>query len=559
MSVPEDSVSSGGSPGCDLRAGPILGVVGGGSAPSESPRRPADSLPGGRRAAAAGLVGAVVLLAATAVLHTFVRAVPFLPLVLAQAVVRAAPGGFATFFIERLGHWALRLAVTGTVVAFLLSGAALGLFISWLARFVRAVPVAGVLGFLPLWVVSVAVYPSPASQTLGRLPFAFASLPLYVLGGLAAAWTFVRLEKAIVRQEPDPTRRLVLRSLWWGAAAVLLGVADLGRLIYRRPDPGRELLHLANVRRATEPPSSAGDAAFSGIPGLTAEVTPNEAFYVVDEEIIDPDIDESVWRLGVGGLVAHPFHLGYGELRQLPAVERYQTLECISNEVGGDLESTAKWVGVPLPEILDRARVGRGAVEVVFRASGGYSDSLSIEQAMDPSTLIALGMNDHILPRAHGFPARLLSVGTYGMKNPKWLTGIEVVDRPYQGYWEGRGWSKQAIVKIGSRIDTPASGAQVGGGVAIAGIAFAGDLGISRVEVSTDGGRSWAPAQIKRALSPLTWRLWLYRWRPQGRGQAGILVRAYDGRGMVQTNRLAPPHPDGASGYDAITVRYESG
>jgi DMSO/TMAO reductase YedYZ molybdopterin-dependent catalytic subunit len=504
-------------------------------------------------------VGAVVLFAATALLHTFVRAVPFLPLVLAQAVVRAAPGGFATFFIEHLGHWALRLAVTGTVVAFLLGGAALGLFISWLARFVRAVPVAGVLGFLPLWVVSVAVYPSPASQTLRRLPFALASLPLYFLGGLAAAWTLVRLEKAIARKEPDPTRRLVLRSLWWGGAAVLLGVADLGRLIYRRPDPGRELLHPANVRRATEPSPSAGDAAFSRIPGLTAEVTPNEAFYVVDEEIIDPDIDASMWRLGVGGLVGRPLSLGYGELSRLPAVERYQTLECISNEVGGDLESTSKWVGVPLPEILDRAQVGRGAVEVVFRASGGYSDSLSIEQAMDPSTLIALGMNDHVLPRAHGFPARLLSVGTYGMKNPKWLTGIEVVDRPYQGYWEQRGWSKRAIVKTGSRIDTPAPGVQVRGGVAIAGIAFAGDRGISRVEVSTDGGRSWAPAQIKRALSPLSWRLWLYRWRPQGRGQAGVLVRAYDTRGMVQTDQLAPPHPDGASGYDAITVRYESG
>ena len=504
-------------------------------------------------------MGAVVLIAATAVLHTFVRAMPFFPLVLAQAVVRAAPGGFATFFIERLGHWALRLAVTGTVVAFLLSGAALGLFISWLARFVRTVPVAGVLGFLPLWVLSVAVYPSPPSQTLRRLPFALASLPLYILGGLAAAWTFVGLGKAIVRQEPDPTRRLILRSLWWGAAAVLLGVADLGRLISRRPDPGRELLHLANVRRATEPPPSAGDAAFSRIPGLTAEVTPNEAFYVVDEEIIDPDIDASVWRLGVEGLVGRPVSLSYSELGRLPAVERYQTLECISNEVGGDLESTAKWVGVPLPEILDRAQVGSGAVEVVFRASGGYSDSLSIEQAMDPSTLIALGMNDHVLPRAHGFPARLLSVGTYGMKNPKWLTGIEVVDRPYQGYWERRAWSKSAIVKTGSRIDTPGSGAQVRGGVAIAGIAFAGDRGISRVEVSTDGGRSWAPAQIKQALSPLSWRLWLYRWKPQGRGQAGVLVRAYDSRGMVQANRVAAPHPDGASGYHAITVRYESG
>ncbi|HEY3211335.1 MAG TPA: molybdopterin-dependent oxidoreductase [Actinomycetota bacterium] len=516
-------------------------------------------LPGGRRAAAGGLVGAVVVIGATAVVHTFLRAVPFLPLALSQALVRAAPGGFATFFIDRLGHWALRLAVTGTVIAFILAGVGLGLLAPRLFRFVRNRAAAGVLSFLPLWLVSVAFYPSPGGGTLRRLPFAVASLPIYGLGGLAAAWAQGRLQEAPGRQEPDPTRRVVLRALWWGAAGVLLGVADLGRLIYRRADPGRQLLHLANVREAASPSLSSSDAAFARVPGLTPEVTPNEDFYVVDEEIIDPDIDAAAWRLNVTGLVTRPLSVTYEELLRLPAVERYQTLECISNQVGGNLISTAKWAGVPLPEILDRAGVGGDAVEVVFRASGGYSDSLAIEQAMDPGTLIAVGMNDHVLPRAHGFPARLLSVGTYGMKNPKWLTAIEVVNQPYQGYWERRGWSKQAIVKTASRIDVPAGGAHVRGAVAVAGIAFAGSRGVSRVEVSTDGGRSWNPAQLKRPLSSVTWRLWLYRGEARGPGESGILVRAYDGRGIVQTKKLASPHPDGASGYDAITVRYESG
>jgi DMSO/TMAO reductase YedYZ molybdopterin-dependent catalytic subunit len=334
-------------------------------------------------------------------------------------------------------------------------------------------------------------------------------------------------------------------------------VADLGRIINRRPDPGRELLRLGSVRRASAPELSAADAAFSRISGLTPEVTPNDDFYVVDEEIIDPDIDAAAWRLSVGGRVSRPLRLSYEELLRLPAVERYQTLECISNEVGGNLISTTKWIGVPLREILGRTGVARDSVEVVFRASGGYSDSLPIEQAMDADTLIALGMNDHVLPRAHGFPARLLSVGTYGMKNPKWLSGIEVVNRPHQGYWERRGWSKRAVVKTGSRIDTP-SGGQVRSPVTVAGIAFAGSRGISRVEVSTDGGRSWKPAQVKRALSPVSWRLWRYQMDAKGRGQSRILVRAYDGRGSPQTREIAPPHPDGASGYHAITVRYES-
>lgn len=503
-------------------------------------------------------MGAVVVIGSTALIHTLVRAVPFLPLSLAQALVRAAPGGFATFFIDRLGHWALRLAVTGTVLAFVLAGVSLGLLIPRLSRVTRSDAVAGALGFLPLWIVSVASYPTPGGATLHRLPFAMVSLPVYATGGVVAARAQGRLHRALPR-EPDLTRRFVLRALWWGAAGVLLGVADLGRIIYRRPDPGRELLHLANVRTVARPSLSPADVEFSHVAGLTPEVTSNDDFYVVDEEIIDPDIDAAAWRLDVGGLVRRPLTLSYQELLRLPAVERYQTLECISNQVGGNLISTAKWAGVPLPEVLDRAGVGRNAVEVVFRASGGYSDSLAIEQAMDPSTLIAVGMNDHVLPRAHGFPARVLSVGTYGMKNPKWLTGIEVVDRAYDGYWERRGWSRRAVVKTGSRVDTPAPGATVQGPVDVAGIAFAGSRGISRVEVSTDGGHSWNLARLKRPLSGVTWRLWLYRWEAHGRGQAGVLVRAYDGRGIIQSKRLASPHPDGASGYDAITVRYESG
>jgi len=210
---------------------------------------------------------------------------------------------------------------------------------------------------------------------------------------------------------------------------------------------------------------------------------------------------------------------------------------------------------VPLAEILDRAGVGSSAVEVAFGSAGGYSDSMSVAKAMDETTLIAFGMNDFVLPRAHGFPARVLGVGTYGMKNPKWLTNIEVVDRPYQGFWEQRGWSKPALVKTTSRIDTPEAGETLSGDVVpIAGVAFSGDEGISRVEVSTDGRRTWSPALLKTALSAYTWRLWLYRWTPPGPGQYSIFVRAYDGTGAVQTRVEAPPFPTGASGIDGITV-----
>jgi DMSO/TMAO reductase YedYZ molybdopterin-dependent catalytic subunit len=509
-----------------------------------------------RVALLAGLSGAAATIVLAALAHTFVRSMPFPPLVLAQSLVQATPGGVATFFIEHLGHWALRLAVVGTSLAFLILGALLGLVIPRARSFLRgSAPLAGALSFVPLWAASVVSYP-PAPGRLARLPFALASLPVDLAGGAIGGFAYARLLASPEPARTDESRRVLLRAMWFGAAGVLLGVADLGRLIYRRPDPGRSLLVVPNLTHVTPPAAGVGDAAFANVAGLTPEVTSLGDFYVVDEEIIDPDIDPATWRLGVDGLVGEPLELTYEELKGMPAVERYQTLECISNEVGGHLMSTAKWIGVPLPLVLDRAGVQAGAVEVVFHAAGGYSDSLSIDQAMDPSTLIAIGMNDHVLPRAHGFPARVLSTGTYGMKNPKWLMSIEVVNRPYVGYWERRGWSKQAIVKTESRIDVPSSGADVPDSVTIAGVAFAGDRGISKVEVSTDGGSTWTAAALKSPLSQLTWRLWLYNWKPSLAGQAGILVRAYDGAGALQTERLAAPHPDGASGYDAITVRH---
>jgi DMSO/TMAO reductase YedYZ molybdopterin-dependent catalytic subunit len=508
----------------------------------------------------AGLAGASGQMVLAAVAHTLAPPLPFLPLSLSQALVRAAPGGFATFFIEALGHWALRVAVAGTTVGFLLAGALLGLLILDLHNGLGGRPrLAGVLALLPLWGATVLVYPSNP-QSLDRAGFGLAALPMFVAAGVLAGSVYRRLTDPTPTGRPgdvssmDLARRLVLRSLWFGGLGVLLGVANPGRLLRERPNPGRHPIALPTLSRATTPPSSPADAPFDRIPGLTPEITPNEAFYVVDEEIIDPDIDPRTWRLRVAGLVEHQFRLTYPQLKALPALERYQTLECISNEVGGPLISTARWVGVPLPRILDRAGVKPDALEVVFHAAGGYSDSLPIDQAMDESTLLAIGMNGRTLPREHGFPARLLSVGTYGMKNPKWLVRIDVVGHPYTGFWEGRGWTKRALVKTGSRIDTPGDGGTVAGETTIAGVAFAGDRGVSRVQVSTDGGMTWNEAGLKRELSPNAWRLWRYRFSLSGPGPYPLMVRSYDGLGVPQAAVRADPHPDGASGYHAITV-----
>jgi DMSO/TMAO reductase YedYZ molybdopterin-dependent catalytic subunit len=516
---------------------------------------PRDGRPAHRREAAlAGLLGTGSATLLAGIAHTVAPVVAFPPIAISQILVRTPPGSFDSFFIDRLGHWAMRLAVIGTSIGFVASGAILGQLVPALRRRIPAV-IAGLLALVPLWLASIALY-QQMPRSLSRWPYAAAILPAFVVGGAVGGLGHRRLTAPAPVSATNLSRRYFLRGVWRGGLGLALGASNIGRLVARTKDPGDQLLHVPRLTLAERLAQTEADAAFARIPGLTPEVTSIARHFVVDEEIIDPEIDPLTWRMIVKGMVGRPFQLTYGQLKALPAVERYQTLECISNEVGGDLISTAKWVGVPLPEILGRAGVGRGAVEVVFRAAGGYSDSLSIDQAMDPSTLIAIGMNGHVLPRAHGFPARLLSVGNYGMKNPKWLTEIEVVNHQYEGFWEGRGWTKPAIVKTWSRIDTPPSGTAVGRSATVAGIAYAGDRGISRVEVSTDGSRTWNQAELKTPLSGLTWRLWRYTWDLTARGEFGAVVRAYDGRGGVQLSQFTDPYPSGATGYDAIEVSH---
>jgi DMSO/TMAO reductase YedYZ molybdopterin-dependent catalytic subunit len=521
----------------------------------------------------AGLSATALATFLSAIVHTVQPAFAFPPLSIGQILVRSTPGWFNSFFIGILGHLALWLAVVGVAIGFAASGALLGRVLESFGWASRSRIAWGAL-LLPPWMAGVILYPD-VPQYLSRTGFALSMLPFLVASGTAGGLIYRRLISSLeattldasreheepagagssVRTQPPLpgapalSRRYFLVSLGIGGAGIALGLANLRSV----RNPGEQLLRADDVARLRRPPAASGDARFEGVPGLTPEVTAISKHYIVDEEIIDPIIDPSEWRLSIGGLVSSPIELTYRELKELPAIERYQTLECVSNEVGGPLISTAKWVGVSLKTILERARVdAASAIEVVFRASGGYSDSLPFDHAMDDSTLVAFGMNDHVLPREHGFPARLLSVGTYGYKNPKWLTGIEVVDRPYMGFWQRRGWAKEGLVKTMSRIDVPRRG-RVGGTVTIAGIAFAADRGISRVEVSSDGGQTWSEARLKTAISPYSWRLWLYEWEPRD-GDHELVVRAYDGSGAAQISRPASPFPSGSSGYDSVEV-----
>ncbi|MGH2659410.1 MAG: molybdopterin-dependent oxidoreductase, partial [Actinomycetota bacterium] len=325
---------------------------------------------------AAGASGAAVALVASAIVHTLAPRVPFPPIAVAEAVVRWTPGAVATFFIDRLGHVALPLAVFATTAGFFALSMALGSLLPRPAAHLRggSARVAALLG-APSYLLAILVM-LPDSQTVGRVSYAAFLFPVFVVAVWVTGRRFDRLagdgaSRAVV---VDRARRDVIRSLGTGGVGLLLGWSGIGRLFFRSPDPGRLPLRVHGVSPAALPTMAPGDSAFDSIPDLAPEVSSNEDFYVVDAEIIDPDIDADTWALSVGGLVDRPYLLTYDELLDLPAVERFVTMECISNQVGGHLISTAKWTGIPLRDLLLRAGVHDGAAEVVARAVGGYSD-----------------------------------------------------------------------------------------------------------------------------------------------------------------------------------------
>lgn len=211
------------------------------------------------------------------------------------------------------------------------------------------------------------------------------------------------------------------------------------------------------------------------------------------------------------------------------------------------MDGGARWRG------LFDAGLQEEAVDVVFRCADGYSDSIPVTAALDPSVILAIAQNGRPLTREHGFPCRVRAPEVYGMKNAKWVKEIEVVGSDYNGYWEQRGWSDVAAVRTESRIDTAGS-PTIGQRTWIAGVAWAGTRGISRVDVSVDGGDRWVQTMMHRPLSPLGWTQWAYRWTPGEPGTYRITCRAVDGEGRLQDRTESPPHPSGASGYHEITV-----
>lgn len=296
---------------------------------------------------------------------------------------------------------------------------------------------------------------------------------------------------------------------------------------------------------------------------VVPEVTANDKFYVQSIGYSAPKLSRRKWRLSVKGEITAPLSITWEELNALGRVKTWAAMTCIGNPVGGGQIGNALWEGVPLRTLIERAgaaeRVRRSvSARVVFRAADGYHDSISLEQALDSRTLLCTGMNGEYLPRDHGAPLRLLVPGTYGLKNVKWIESIEVTTKGHGGYWQRRGWSDEALVETLSRFEAPRRRVEVRASkVWLVGSAFAGDRGISKVEVTYGQGerlQSWAPALLRKPLGPLAWTIWAFPMRFEGNGFYPATVRAVDGAGVIQTDRISDPQPGGSTGRMGLSI-----
>lgn len=386
-----------------------------------------------------------------------------------------------------------------------------------------------------------------------------------VLGVAAGAWTLRRLLTRLdaSQQEPDvehtgaPSRRTVLRAAAGlgalSAVAILAGQTLLrtGRAV---GDAVANLVLPKPVRTVTVPPGALATAD-----GQTQYLTPNGDFYRIDTALFVPQVDPGSWRLKVTGLVEREIELDLAELLAEQHIEAIVTLTCVSNTVGGPLAGNATWIGWPVRELLARAGVKPEADMVLSRSVDGFTAGTPLEAMTDDrNALIAVGMNGLPLPPEHGFPVRLVVPGLYGyVSATKWLTELKVTRFDAdEGYWTPRGWSARGPIKTASRIDVPRAGSvtpPADGNVVVAGVAWAQHRGISKVEVQVDDGE-WNQADLLAEPTTDAWRLWSWQW-PAKPGNHRLTVRATDGTGQVQTADVAPPAPDGASGWHTVEVR----
>ena len=478
---------------------------------------------------------------------------------LTESVMQLTPVSLANVLLGALGGFARMAALLGAIAISLPIGGLLGLCAPDSAQ----TPEKAATDDLPLWipwattatlalvcVIPLATATSYTAERLAALLCALAFVP--------ALWVARRLQRALASGSPESatrgmkanahTRRDFLRGLVGSgvtvAACIGLGAYDawaetLGGLL-GRGDIARTLFPFVAPK-----PRAAGFP----VGGMEPEVTPVAHFYLLSKNDVDPVVVPSSWYLRISGAVERPAALTYAELTAMSRTDEYVTLRCVNNPPGGHLMSTAYWSGVPMATLLGHAGLHPDAVAVILRAPDGYDEIVPLAAALNPGSLLAYGMNGETLPRRHGGPVRALVPGYFGFKNVKWVQAIEVVTTVEQGYWARRGWTAREIHSV-ARIDT---WQRTSTGALVAGVAFGGARGVSRVEARVDGG-PWSAAELNApALSEMSWVQWRVEL-PLTTGAHIITARMVDGAGTPQIATPSDPQPNGATGLDSVRV-----
>jgi DMSO/TMAO reductase YedYZ molybdopterin-dependent catalytic subunit len=540
-----------------------------------------------------------LIVMAFAYLGNSIFALPFFPFNLFDWLTRHLPGVVI--------HAAIRLMVTAitalglrpidtiaklaeqiqALILVLFTGIGFGLVLSIVSQLRRGWLIwAGILGGLILWLGLVVVEVSlPVTS-----PALLASL-VWLLGLMVSwGWVLSRLSAAMINEVVSPDSpdvplgphqgRTIGRREFF--ALVGSGLASLVVLALGLRNFHNQALGVSISATGTQlippgdnpahppvfgPEYTSGPAASPSpgvlakrsepAPGTRPEITPVETFYRIDINQLPSVINSQSWNLELKGLVQKPLTFTLDELRAQPSVTQAVTMSCVSNPLGGDLIGTNFWTGVPFKYVLAQAGVLPETKGIKITAADGFYEYVPLAEAMDDRTLLVYAMNGELLTTEHGFPLRIYISNHYGMKQPKWITGMEVTDTPNRGFWGDRGWEPHAIPKTTSVIDTyevDRKVLQATGIVPVGGIAWAGARGIKKVEIQIDT-TPWVEAVLRNpAISPLTWIQWRYDWKPGSKGVHTVRVRATDGDGNLQDPTLTTPGPEGATGIHSIVV-----
>jgi DMSO/TMAO reductase YedYZ molybdopterin-dependent catalytic subunit len=543
---------------------------------------------------ALGIVAGLVSIAVSVMIKVFIGGL-FLPELASQTLFSLTPGEFESQAIDALGPLAKYSAFIGSIIVTIIIFGLIGIFLiklynklRWNNNYIWKFISSFALTYSFLVIISIMmvimIHVRSGSQPISIQHIIFSFIVPQIVFSLIFSLFSRKTKTKDKLQDPNQpsvranntvvnyNRREFIRLIIASVVSIPVIYFGLNRLFSPQEVEQQQIQSdTSNLLPAQSRSISPDFKDPTLAPLLASEITPTYLFYRIDINPIVPEVDVNSWNLLIKGMVGTPLKLSYEEIKSMPAIEEFVTLECISNKIGGDLIGTALWKGIRLKDILEKAKILPGVQYIVFRCSDGYDVGIPLNKGLMNETILAYEMNLAPLTSKHGFPIRAIVPGLYGMMNPKWITEIELVDKVYEGYWQRNGWSNIAEYNTGSSIVIPGqapirnrfrnldenftnNSSSANKRVPIAGIAFGGDKGISKVEVSTDGGITWKTAKIKEPLSRYTWILWTTGFISEKVENYKVIVRATDKNGEVQSSELNNPFPDGATGYHTISV-----